>query len=73
MDPNRGLSRPVLRDGRLVGLLTAENIGEFFMIRSALRNRGRSGDFPPTKAPPVIRVPRLAPPILNRQTADGAS
>ena len=73
MDPNRGLSRPVLRDGRLVGLLTAENIGEFFMIRSALQKRGRSGDFPPTKAPPVIHVPRLAPPMLNRQTADGAS
>ena len=28
--------RPVLAEGRLVGLLTAENVGEFFMIRSAL-------------------------------------
>lgn len=40
---------PVLRDGRLVGLLTAENVGEFVMIESALRRTehrkrpGRSG------------------------------
>ena len=30
---------PVMQDGRLVGLLTTENIGEFMMIQSALRQR----------------------------------
>jgi Zn-dependent protease/predicted transcriptional regulator len=30
---------PVLQDGRLVGLLTMENIGEFLMIKSALELR----------------------------------
>lgn len=28
---------PVLHDGRLVGLLTMENVGEYFMIQSALK------------------------------------
>jgi CBS-domain-containing membrane protein len=27
---------PVLRGGRLVGLLTADNVGEFLMIQTAL-------------------------------------
>ncbi len=30
---------PVVQDERLVGLLTAENVGEFMMIQSALRQR----------------------------------
>lgn len=33
---------PVLRDQRLVGMLTAENLGEFLMIRSALNGRRRA-------------------------------
>ncbi|MBI1783872.1 site-2 protease family protein, partial [Candidatus Sumerlaeota bacterium] len=32
---------PVMRNGRLVGLLTSENVGEFLMIQSALSRRGR--------------------------------
>jgi Zn-dependent protease/CBS domain-containing protein len=35
----KGLTMPVLESGKLVGLLTAENIGEFLMIRAALANR----------------------------------
>ena len=31
---------PVVHDGRLVGLLTADNIGEYVMIRGALRPKG---------------------------------
>jgi len=30
---------PVMQDNRLVGLLTAENLGEFIMIQSALKHR----------------------------------
>jgi Zn-dependent protease/CBS domain-containing protein len=30
---------PVLRDGRVVGLLTAENVGEFVMLRRAIARR----------------------------------
>lgn len=30
---------PVMRNGSLVGLLTMDNVGEFLMIQSALRNR----------------------------------
>jgi Zn-dependent protease/CBS domain-containing protein len=30
---------PVMQDDRLVGLLTAENVGEFLMIQSAIRQR----------------------------------
>ena len=31
---------PVVREGKLVGLLTSENIGEFMMIQSAMKQRG---------------------------------
>lgn len=35
---------PVVRGGRLVGLLTLENVGELIMISSALGRAGRSAD-----------------------------
>lgn len=41
-------SVPVLRNGRLVGMLNLENVGEFLMIQSALRQfrrRADAGDF----------------------------
>lgn len=34
---------PVTENDRLVGLLTTDNIGEFLMIQSALRQTGASG------------------------------
>jgi Zn-dependent protease len=37
---------PVLQDGQLVGVLTTDNLGEYVMIRAALR-----GDQPPRKRP----------------------
>jgi Zn-dependent protease/CBS domain-containing protein len=59
-----GLTMTVIEDGRFVGLLTPENVGEFFMIRRALVERGPNR--PP--APPVIPVSRgVPPPILARQ------
>jgi Zn-dependent protease/predicted transcriptional regulator len=64
----KGLVMPVLDRGRLVGVVTAENVGEFFMVRSALQARGGSAALPPTKVPPGSRSPRLVPPpMLGRQ------
>ena len=62
----QGLTMPVQAGDRLVGLLTAENIGEFFMIRSALVNRP-----PPPRVPPVMAVPPVIAdlyPSRNRAT-----
>ena len=52
-----GLTMPVVDQGRFVGLLTPENLGEFFMIRRAVANR----------PPPNPRVSPLigAPPVIS--------
>ena len=64
VEPGRATMLPVMRNGQLIGLLTAENLGEFYMIRRALAERGKNR--PP--APPVIGAPRVVPPpILARQ------
>ena len=58
--PERGYTRPVMREGVLVGLLTAENLGEFFMIRTALEQRRNIPKPPRLRAsavPPVITGP----------------
>lgn len=59
----KGLAMPVLADRRLIGLVTAENVGEFFMVRSALQSRGDTGHppFTPDRVPPVIAVPPVLP------------
>jgi len=56
-----GLTMAVTENGQFIGLLTPENVGEFFMIRSALQSRGDAGQPPsaPGKVPPVIAVPPL--------------
>jgi CBS domain-containing protein len=60
VNPEQGFTRPVLREDVLVGLLTPENIGEFFMVRAALEQRRllKPPKLPLTQVPPV--VPRLA-------------
>jgi len=50
----RGLSMPVVRDGQLVGVLTAENVGEYYMVRSALAHERRGTSTPARNVPPVI-------------------
>lgn len=52
-----GLTMAVAEDGRFVGLLTPENVGEFVMIRRALAHRPPS----PPRVPPVIAVPPSLP------------
>ena len=54
----------VTEDGRFVGLLTPENVGEFFMIRHALAHRSPS----PPRVPPLIGA---APVIADLRPSRG--
>jgi hypothetical protein len=49
----------VTENGRFVGLLTPENVGEFFMIRRALAQRPPA----PPRVPPVVAVPPAIRPL----------
>lgn len=60
VETERGALLPVMRNGELIGLLTAENLGEFYLIRRALAGRGEDR----TLQPPLIRVSRLVPPPI---------
>jgi Zn-dependent protease len=62
--PEKSRTLPVVNDGVLVGLLTAENVGELFMIRAALAQRVPRRTPPPL--PPVSAVPRVPAPPLGR-------
>jgi Zn-dependent protease len=53
---------PVIRGGQIVGLITPENIGEYFMIRSALAKRGGN-------PPPLRREGMRAPPVIATSTS----
>jgi Zn-dependent protease len=70
VNPEQGFTRPVLRDGVLVGLLTAENVGEFFMVRAALERRRH---LKPPKLP-LARVPSIIPRVtLGKPAATPAN
>jgi CBS domain-containing protein len=51
--PGGGTPLPVFDDGRLVGLLTMENVAEFIGFRSALRSMNSSGENGESSAAPV--------------------
>lgn len=60
VEPGRATLLPVMRNRQLVGLLTAENVGEFYMIRRALSESARP-------RPPVSLargMPTAVPPPL---------
>lgn len=52
---------PVFSGDRFVGVLTAENVGEFMMIRSALQQRGRTPR--PPSGPPREQMPDPLSPV----------
>lgn len=61
IEPGRATLLPVIWNRQLVGLLTAENVGEFYMIRRALS----AGEGPkPTGTPPPL--PRGQPSASSR-------
>lgn len=64
VEPGRAALLAVVWNRQLVGLLTAENVGEFYMIRRALANAdGRR----PSTPPDIGGSRRMPPPLLIRQ------
>lgn len=55
-DPDRCGVVPVYAGARLVGLITADNVGELFMVRSAVSERRRTGAPPPIRSAVPWRV-----------------
>lgn len=59
IEPGRCTTVPVFQEGRLVGLLTPENLGEFVMIQSALeRHHKEHWSAPPPMLDDDVRWPR---------------
>ena len=45
---------PVVHDGRLVGLVTMDNLGEYLLIEAALQKRGTGSAFAGRRSEPVV-------------------
>ena len=70
--PEKSRTLPVIKNALLVGLVTAENVGELYMIRTALASHRPRSTPPPL--PPVIPVPPVIPlpigrPILSKPSS----
>ncbi len=46
---------PVLRQAKLVGLITSENLGEFLMIQAALKESATGAPMPPPTEATILR------------------
>jgi len=56
-------SVPVMQDGRLVGLLSPENISRYLLVQTSLKSaRRRDAGRTPAPPPVIAAVPPIAPP-----------